>query len=999
METAPVKTVKILIDHEKPHFTKREVQSSRSTRISRRTRLLALLACTVILFIFFVSSLDTTTHLVPQSRFNSKDVEFLLPDDGGLNKSPRVMIVMGTRPETIKMFPIIRALNTHGINPIICVTGQHQEMVEPLLRLFDIKPHVNLNVMKSGQSLNSLTERIVGRMTKAVTHYRPDWLLVQGDTTSAFVASVVAFHEKIAVGHVEAGLRTYKRYSPFPEETSRRLIAGLASYHFVPTQHAANNLKAEGIPLENVYITGNTVIDALQWVASLEPSPQVASSLLEIEEAAQSHTSHYRLILVTMHRRENLGAPLISVCKAIKRIVDTFPDVHIVLPVHMNPTVQETVTQLLGDDKRITLLGPLSYEFFAQLLKRATLLLTDSGGVQEEGTAFSKPILVLRNDTERPEGVTAGVAKLIGTDEDNVFRHVQELLTDKEAYAAMAIKTFPYGDGTAGSKIVDLVLRGSAQIAANRPTIATEKLVEAESAKTTLTNVNEITSAASIAPRPRSFVPAPAMPRQLNLTALLNLPSSYPENGDGKGLNGITAVISGYNRVEVIPRLLGSLFNQTVPPLEIWITVFASKSVAAIKQAVDEFANSHKAQQIPIKFLQGDVQLKYFGRFEVGLQIPTKYAVFFDDDCLPGANVFRNFLHVQNIVGGEFRGLYGAKGHIVPVQNADNYKETYGLGQVIHPEVITQVDLVGGIWFMEKDWIKLMFRENAVTWETGEDFQITYALSKYANLPTFVFPIVAGDLSSHLVTPDYRAISASGDTTHGAISVNGKEMDIHRLRDYITFKHFTRGHTRVLMSEMWRPKEMRILFLVDTIQDAKLFKPLHEYIWATTLQKPFPNIRLRPFPVLIGRYPQSQLLSELGISWSVESFHTGVFDLGVAAEFSRKSRAVDIAAEVMMSFQQVIETVRPDLIIVPNSPDDPAIVAAAITARSFNGFNVVAWNKDKANDVLLPDETKSNERLTPLKDLVDGIIETNEMVATILEEIAVASLARRRDVL
>ncbi|KAJ3012233.1 hypothetical protein HKX48_006374 [Thoreauomyces humboldtii] len=314
------------------------------------------------------------------------------------------MLVMGTRPEVIKMFPIVKELRDRGLNVIVCMTGQHEEMTSSLVTLFKLDPDINLKVMKTAQGLNALAERLQARLAKAVAEVKPDWLLVQGDTTSALMAALVAFHENVAVAHVEAGLRTYIRDSPFPEEMNRRLISSLASLHFAPTQHSYDHLRGEGLPRETLHITGNTGIDALQWVAAMDTSPEVQTLLdtILVTPVENGNAAKPRVLLVTTHRRENLGEPMIHICKAVKRLVTDVKDVVVVFPVHLNPAVQKIVKEHLEGVPRVLLIKPLSYEFFAKLLNITTLVMTDSGGIQEEVTAFSVPALVLRRDTERP---------------------------------------------------------------------------------------------------------------------------------------------------------------------------------------------------------------------------------------------------------------------------------------------------------------------------------------------------------------------------------------------------------------------------------------------------------------------------------------------------------------------------------------------------------------------------------------------------------------------
>jgi UDP-N-acetylglucosamine 2-epimerase (non-hydrolysing) len=355
---------------------------------------------------------------------------------------PVVLAIFGTRPEAIKLAPVIQQLNAEPDLAVrIAVTGQHRQMLDQTLAVFTLVPDHDMAIMQPGQTLSELTSRLLPPLDALIAAENPAAVLVQGDTTTAFVAALAAFYRRVPVGHVEAGLRTNDRYAPFPEESNRRLISSLASWHFAPTEQARRALLHEGIVEHDILLAGNTVIDALQQVlasTSAPPSPVGAEQ---------------RLLLVTAHRRENFPR-LEAICRAIRRLTDAYADLAVVYPVHLNPNVQEPVYRLLGDHSRIHLLSPLDYVAFVHLLARADLVLTDSGGLQEEGPALGKPVLVLRDVTERPEGVVAGVVEMMGTEEDRIVARVARLLDDQQAYATMARAVSPYGDGHASQRIV-----------------------------------------------------------------------------------------------------------------------------------------------------------------------------------------------------------------------------------------------------------------------------------------------------------------------------------------------------------------------------------------------------------------------------------------------------------------------------------------------------------------------------------------------------------------
>ena len=366
----------------------------------------------------------------------------------------KVMTVFGTRPDAIKMAPVVLELQQFPdkVNVVVAVTGQHREMLQQVLDVFHIKPQYNLDIMSPKQSLAQITTRSLEGLELIILKERPDVVLAQGDTTTTFAASLAAFYNKVAVGHVEAGLRTDNKYDPFPEEINRRLTTILADLHFAPTQAAKKNLLAEGIPASKVFVTGNTVIDALLSVAGRTETPE-SLALSSICPDGR------RMILVTAHRRENWGEPMARICAAIRSLVEAFPDTEVVFAVHKNPIVRDTVFKELGKLDRVHLIEPPDYVPFVHLLKKAHLILTDSGGVQEEAPALGKPVLVMRMTTERPEGVEAGTAILTGTETQDVFRAAAELLTDGNAYSRMAKAVNPYGDGHASVRIREVLFK------------------------------------------------------------------------------------------------------------------------------------------------------------------------------------------------------------------------------------------------------------------------------------------------------------------------------------------------------------------------------------------------------------------------------------------------------------------------------------------------------------------------------------------------------------
>ncbi len=369
----------------------------------------------------------------------------------------RVLVVFGTRPEAVKLAPVIKQLEKHPerIEVRVCVTAQHREMLDQVLDAFEITPDIDLDLMKPNQSLSQLTARIFSELDPVLKDERPDWMLIQGDTTTVMATAILGFYNHIKVGHVEAGLRTHDKWQPFPEEINRRLAGVVADAHFAPTENNRQNLLREGVPDEIITITGNPAIDALHIIRQ-QPIPQEAQTLLD---QAGVSSGEQKLLLVTAHRRENFGQPIKDICTALKKIAEMYRDkLTLIYPVHLNPNIQKPVYETLSEVDNIILLPPLDYLPLVHLMKQATLILTDSGGIQEEAPTFGIPTLVLRESTERQEGVEAGTLKLVGTDTETIVKETQRLLDNPDAYAEMSGATNPYGDGHAADRIVAALL-------------------------------------------------------------------------------------------------------------------------------------------------------------------------------------------------------------------------------------------------------------------------------------------------------------------------------------------------------------------------------------------------------------------------------------------------------------------------------------------------------------------------------------------------------------
>lgn len=359
----------------------------------------------------------------------------------------KVMLVFGTRPEAIKMCPLVNELKTRKrLKTIVCVTGQHRQMLDQVLEAFDVDPDYDLSIMKDRQTLFDVTTNILNNIKDVLLEEKPNVVLVHGDTSTTFVTALACFYLQIPVGHVEAGLRTYNIYSPYPEEFNRQAVSIISQFNFAPTDLSKNNLLKEGKKEETIYVTGNTAIDALKTTVKEDYTHP------DLEWASDS-----RLIMITAHRRENLGEPMKHMFRAIRRVMDEYPDVKAIYPIHMNPVVREIADDILGDDERIRIIEPLEVIDFHNFLNKSYMILTDSGGIQEEAPSLGKPVLVMRDTTERPEGIAAGTLKLVGTEEETIYKEFKKLLTEQTAYEEMAHASNPYGDGHACERIANIL--------------------------------------------------------------------------------------------------------------------------------------------------------------------------------------------------------------------------------------------------------------------------------------------------------------------------------------------------------------------------------------------------------------------------------------------------------------------------------------------------------------------------------------------------------------
>ena len=375
------------------------------------------------------------------------DYKIVHSEDVGEKQMKKVMLVFGTRPEAIKMCPLVNELKTRKeLEIVVCVTGQHRQMLDQVLEAFQVEPDYDLSIMKDRQTLFDVTTNILNKIKEVLEKEKPNVVLVHGDTSTTFVTALACFYLQIPVGHVEAGLRTYNIYSPYPEEFNRQAVSIISQFNFAPTELSKNNLLKEGKKEETIFVTGNTAIDALKTTVREDYTHP------DLEWASDS-----RLIMITAHRRENLGEPMKHMFRAIRRVMDEHPDVKAIYPIHMNPVVREIADSILGDDERIRIIEPLEVLDFHNFLNRSYMILTDSGGIQEEAPSLGKPVLVMRDTTERPEGIAAGTLKLVGTEEETIYQNFKSLLENKDEYEKMSKASNPYGDGFACKRIADIL--------------------------------------------------------------------------------------------------------------------------------------------------------------------------------------------------------------------------------------------------------------------------------------------------------------------------------------------------------------------------------------------------------------------------------------------------------------------------------------------------------------------------------------------------------------
>ncbi|CAF3973407.1 unnamed protein product [Adineta steineri] len=718
------------------------------------------------------------------------------------NKSlPKILIVLGTRPEGIKCAPLIAELKSDYYRSkfqiIVLSTGQHREILHQSLMAFKQTVDIDLDLMMNNQNLSDLFHRIFFQINEQINLIKPNLLIVQGDTTTALVSALVASYHQIPVAHVEAGLRTFNLSNPFPEELNRKIIDSFAKLMFAPTTFAKEVLIREGACETDIFITGNTGVDAFYQYYKQE-NPNKNNPILRIIDNFKKNSinkNHSVVILVTMHRRENFQY-LSDMCRAIKTIANEHnKDILIILPVHPNPNVKNVVLKILNKLNNVKIVDPISYNIFGYVLLESDIIMTDSGGIQEEAVSIGKPVILMRMTTERPEGIYLGTIKQIGIFYDDIIKAVNDELKNIKITNQTSKRNI-FGDGTASKQIATIIENYfSGKYKSNIKCMTKFRQDSIAQYVYSYKNISSHTI------RRNMMINLTKVQSALTLDEILKIPSQYTILKKNEDIFALTAIIGLYRREGLIRRWIEALLIQTHPPKEIWFIHFASpiadKLDLEIKEMRSLFYNGSnycnkwckenkckidnlgkdetgsKCFDKCLKFCMtlpsilfvgmGQMQLKYFGRFQLALQCRTKYVIVFDDDCIPQKRYLEVAMYTINTK--EYRGILGTKG--TPTS------ESYYYGPVSKSNQIIEVDVVGGSWFMESEWVKLMFHDKIYSWNTGEDFHLCANARKYANIRSFVMPVDENDDSTHSFTKDYFDISKRGDTTglvHGSSS-------------------------------------------------------------------------------------------------------------------------------------------------------------------------------------------------------------------------------------
>ena len=843
---------------------------------------------------------------------------------------PRILVVLGTRPEAIKCAPLIAELKSDQyrkrFHVIVLSTGQHRQMLRQTLNVFHQTIDVDLDLMEHDQKLAGLFTRVFSGVSEKINTIQPRLVIVQGDTLTALAASLAAAYHPVPVAHVEAGLRSFDLSNPYPEELNRKTIDGISKLLFAPTTFAKETLLREGACETDIFVTGNTGVDAFYHYQK-RVNATFDSVILRMIENFKKAVVNGTTILVTMHRRENINH-MVDMCRAIATIAgDHGANVLIVLPVHPNPNVKKVVLAHLGGLETVKIVEPISYEIFGSVLLQSDIVLTDSGGIQEEATSIGKPVILMRTTTERPEGIYLGTIQQIGVIYEDIVRAVNStLISSKTQNRTRQLNIF--GDGTASKKIATII---NAYLY-DKPRLnlkCTTKFRQDAIANTVYPTVN--VSQANLAPHParrRTMENLTKVRPSISLDELLKLPSRYKPANNSDAAFSLTAVIGVYKREGLVRRWIEALLSQTHPPAEIWIVYFASPISTKLNREIEdarllfkngssfchEWCAQNSDNKVNVSFeclkrcetlpsivfvAMGEMQLKYFGRFQLALQCRTKYLVVFDDDCIPQARYFETAMHTINTA--EYRGILGSKGTAAVVANVF-------FGAMSKTSQIIEADVVGGSWFMEAEWAKLMFHDKIHSWNTGEDFHLCANARKYANIRSFVMPVDGKDSSTHSFAKDYMDISAKGDTTG---FVSGTEASRNHVRDQL----WLRGDR--LMHSYKKTKPSLLLF-AETHSDAML-------LLSNSRQ---PMIKLGGSLHFATSNVVKTDLNTSEIRNAVESFH----EFMVGRDYGMDPTPITASADVLYAFDMVMQGTQSTAVLVVGSSSTVALFALVSAA-------------------------------------------------------------------
>ncbi|CAF1323553.1 unnamed protein product [Rotaria sp. Silwood1] len=854
---------------------------------------------------------------------------------------PKILIVLGTRPEGIKCAPLIAELKSDyyrsKFKVIVLSTGQHRHILQQALIAFQQKVDINLDLMMYNQKLSELFSRVFSGVTKQINTIRPNLLIVQGDTTTALASSLAAAYHHIPVAHVEAGLRSFNLSNPYPEELNRKIIDSFAKLMFAPTTFAKEVLLREGACETDVFVTGNTGVDAFYEYRKQTNTTKNVSILRTIDNFKKNFTNgiNSTVILVTMHRRENFEY-LFDMCRAVATIAKEHEkNVLIILPIHPNPNVRDVILKTLDRLQNVKIVDSISYDIFGHVLLQADIVMTDSGGIQEEAASIGKTVILMRMTTERPEGIYLGAIKQIGIVYDEIVQAVNlELKNFKSKNRILPTNIF--GDGTASKKIAAIIDNYFNE--KHRPNLkCTTKFRQDSIAQIVYSysnlsyrNISSHTVRRNIMYNLTKVRPA------LTLNDLLKIPSQYNISKKNEEIFAVTAIIGMYKREGLIRRWIEALLLQTHVPKEIWIIYFASPIAHKLELEIEEirslFSNGSNycnewctkrmcninittdnktifncfekcvtlCRKLPsILFVgMGEMQLKYFGRFQLALQCQTKYVVIFDDDCIPQARYFETALYTINTE--PYRGILGTKG--TPAS------ANFFYGPVSRSNTIIEADVVGGSWFMESEWVKLMFRDKMHSWNTGEDFHLCANARKYANVRSFVMPVDKNDISTHSFSKDYLTISDKGDTT-------GRVIGTASSRTYIKDQLWLRGDR--LMNNYQKSKPSLLLY-AETHDDAML-------LLSSTRQQ---MTDIGGTIHFVTANIMKTDLKNIEIKKMVESFH----DFMIGRDYDTDPTPITAAAEVLYAFDMVMQGTQSTAVIILGSSSTVTMFALVSAA-------------------------------------------------------------------